>query len=43
MATPSSVGFVMLNCDGCTLGNLGKLGIGDVVRDPLGIVLKTSS
>ncbi|RVW87840.1 Peroxisome biogenesis protein 1 [Vitis vinifera] len=34
VGTPSSVGFVMLNCDGCTLGNLGKLGIGDVGLTP---------
>ncbi|RVW34022.1 Peroxisome biogenesis protein 1 [Vitis vinifera] len=34
VGTPSSVGFVMLNCDGCTLGNLGKLGIGGVGLTP---------
>ena len=42
MATTYS-GFVKLNFGGCSSGNQGQLGIGGLIRDHCGRVLRTFS
>ena len=37
------LGSVKLNFDGCSLGNLGQIGIGGVIRGYLGTVLRPFS
>ena len=40
---PPLLGSVKLNFDGCSLGNLGQIGIGGVIRGYLGTVLRPFS
>lgn len=41
--SPPLLGSVKLNFDGCSLGNLGQIGIGGVIRGYLGTVLRPFS
>ena len=40
---PTLVGLMKLNLDGCPMGCLGQIGIGGVIRNHFGIVLRAFS
>ena len=40
---PTLVGLMKLNLDGCPMGCLGQIGIGGVIRNHFGMVLRAFS